>query len=453
MHQAAAKLLPGFVHHWLRKLRQEENSRILVSGASSAFVIKVIGAALNFITQVLLARMLGVQGYGFFAYATSWMILLSIPAQLGLRDSLIRFVPEYEATNRPGHIRGILRFALRATFLSAVVIAGLFAIVLLTSPGFWAREQIAVLWIMLGVLPVFTLNRIRESGLRAFRRVALAFAPEHIIRPIVLCGLCALIFLSSKELLAWQAWFCNMAALGAAFLVGSWWLFQSLPGEVRSAKPEQSHRHWLVVSLPMFMMTGMNVVMNQSGVVLLGFFIPPAEVGVYAVCVRIMILVNFAVTSVDAMIGPLISRLYYAGQKQELQNMLTLAAWGIFLITCLTCGFLSLFGTYVLNFFGPAFVQGYTPLLILILGQLINALAGSVAFIMITTGYQIKAVRIVGIAATFNIIISFLLIPTLGIYGAALSSAISISLVKLLMLKSVLKKIHLNPTIIRIKGF
>jgi len=448
MHQAAAKLLPGFVHPWLQKLRQEENSRILVAGASSAFVIKVIGAALNFVTQVLLARMLGVQGYGFFAYATSWMILLSIPAQLGLRESLIRFVPEYEVTNRPGHIRGILRFALRATFFSAVVIAGLFGIILLTSPGFWPREQIAVLWVMLGVLPIFTLNRIRESGLRAFRRVALAFVPEHIIRPIVLCGLCVLIFLFSKELLAWQAWFCNMAAFGAAFLVGSWWLFKSLPREVRSAKPEQDPRHWLVVSLPMLVMTGMNVVMNQSGVVLLGFFAPPAEVGVYAVCARIVILINFALTSVNAIVGPMIAKLFHAGQKQELQRMLTMAARGIFGITFLAALLLALFGRYVLHVFGREFIQGYGPLLILMLGQVVNALAGSVALIMNMTGHQNNAAKILGLSVVVNLSANLALIPGYGAYGAAIATALSLATWNILMLGYVWKKMGLNPTII-----
>ena len=221
------------------------------------------------------------------------------------------------------------------------------------------------LWVMLGVLPIFTLNGIRESALRAFRRVALAFVPEHVLRPLVLCGLCALVFVFTERLFAWQAWFCNMAAFGIALIIGSWWMFKSLPREVISADPVQAPRQWLTVSLPMFMMSGMNVVMNQSGVILLGFFATPADVGIYAVCARIVILIDFALTAVNAIAGPMIARLYHAGQKQELQRMLTLAARGIFAITFVATLLLCIFGRQVLHFFGPSFVQGYIPLLIL----------------------------------------------------------------------------------------
>lgn len=448
MNQALLKFIPGFSRPWFNRLGREESSRILVSGAASAFSVKVVGAVLTFATQVLLARILGVEGYGFFAYATSWMLLLSIPAQLGLRESLIRFIPEYEVTHQPGYIRGILGFAMKATFSAALLIAGLFALVLFWRPDFWPKEQIMVLWVMLAVLPIFTLNQIRESSLRAFRRVALAFAPEHIIRPIVLCGLCVLIFFFYKELPAWQAWLCNLGAFGLAFVFGSWWLLQSLPREVRSAPPQKDLKQWLVISLPMFMMSGMNVVMNQSGVVLLGFFAPPAEVGVYAVCARIVILINFALISVNAIAGPMIAKLFHAGQKQELQKMLTLAARGIFAITFLAAVLLGLFGKYVLHLFGPEFVQGYGPLLILMLGQIVNALAGSVALIMNMTGHQNSAAKILGLSVLVNLSANLVLIPGYGVYGAAIATALSLAIWNLLMLGYVWKYIRLNPTII-----
>ena len=439
---------PEFVRQWLSTITKEESSRTLISGATVAFAIKAIGAALNFATQVFLARMLGAKEYGYFAYAVSWMIVLSVPAQLGLRDSLIRFIPEYEVTNRPGHIRGILRFALKAVFIAVVCIAAFFAFILFVRPNFWEKEQITVLWIMLAALPLFTLNRIRDAGLRAFRRVALAFAPEHIIRPIALCGLCTIVYLNFNELSAWQAWLCNTVAFVVAFILGSFWLWRSLPEVVRSSAPQQSSRQWMIVSLPMFMMTGMNVLMNQSGVVLLGFFVPSSDVGVYAVCARIVILVNFALSSVNAIAGPLIAKLFHGGKKQEMQQMLTLAARGIFAITFLAALFFGFFGKYVLHTFGPAFVKGYGPLLILMVGQIVNALAGSVGLIMNMTGHQNNAAKILGFSVLVNLSANLVLIPTHGLYGAAIATALSLGTWNVLMLRYVWKHLKLNPTIV-----
>jgi len=448
MEQILSKIIPEKLRTQWKNKSKRENTSILLSGATSAFIIKLIGAALNFATQIVLARLLGVQEYGFFAYATSWMIILSIPAQLGLSESLIRFIPEYEATNQPGHIKGILRFANRASFLAAMLITVMFTIAMTLKSEFWAEGQIAVFWVMIFVLPIFTLNRIRESALRAFRRIAKAFIPEYIFRLILLCIMSATIYLLSDKLLAWQAWICNMIAYGCAFILGSWWLSRALPKNANSVAPKQTPGKWLLISLPMFMMAGMNVILNQSGVVMLGFFVSPADVGIYSVCARIVILINFALTSVNAIAGPLISKLYHSNQIEELQKILTLAARGIFCITLLAVAFLTLLGNHILYLFGPDFVRGYGPLLILVLGQMINAFAGSVALIMNMTGHQNNTAKILGVSAVVNLCINLVLVPSYGAYGAAIATTSSIIIWNGLMLIYVRRNIGLNPTII-----
>ena len=133
----------------------------LLSGASSTFLVKVVGAFLTFTTQIFLARMMGAKDYGYFAYATSWMLLLAIPAQLGLRNSLIRFIPEYETKNMHGHIIGVMRFAIKRVALTGIIISLVFALLLLIIPDIWDKYQILSLAVMLFALPIFSLNRIR----------------------------------------------------------------------------------------------------------------------------------------------------------------------------------------------------------------------------------------------------------------------------------------------------
>src|SRR5689334_20902936 len=52
-------------------------------------------AALMFITSVLLAHVLGVAGYGIYAYAMSWQVLLQLLAAFGTDQIVIRQVVIY----------------------------------------------------------------------------------------------------------------------------------------------------------------------------------------------------------------------------------------------------------------------------------------------------------------------------------------------------------------------
>lgn len=118
------------LYNFVQNAEQGDTNRTLLKGASSAFTIKVAGAGLNFMTQVFLARILGVQEYGLFAYATSWMILLAIPSRLGLGEAIIRFIPQYEAEKRPDLARGILGFSIGLPFIASLLIVTLIAILL-----------------------------------------------------------------------------------------------------------------------------------------------------------------------------------------------------------------------------------------------------------------------------------------------------------------------------------
>ena len=440
----------SYLHTKLGRFELSENNHILIAGSVSTFAVKIVGAVLTFVTQILLARMLGANEYGIFAYATSWLIVLAIFAQLGMRDSLIRFIPEYEVQGKPGLLRGVIHFAALRVFIAGAIISLLGIIALWVWQDLLESNKFVALAIMLFVLPLHALNRIVESGLRGFHRAAVAVMPENIIRPFILCMTCGIIFLVFERLFAWQAWICYLAAICAAFMFGSWLLYRVIPHEVHNVEPLYDSKKWFMISLPMLMMSSMNVVLNQSSVIILGFFVSESEIAKYAACTKIVILVSFALTSVNYVIGPMISRLYYSNKKLELQKMLTLAARGIFVITLFVFLFLIMWGKFILGLFGPLFVQGYLALIILLCGQIVNALAGSVALLMNMTGQQNKAAQILFITVTLSLIANFLLIPRYGSTGAAVATAVSTGMWNILMLIFVVKKLKINPTIIAV---
>jgi O-antigen/teichoic acid export membrane protein len=112
-----------------------------------------------------------------------------------------------------------------------------------------------------------------------------------------------------------------------------------------------------------------------------------------------------------------------------------------------------LFGKTILGLFGPGFIIAYVPLVILLTGQTINAMSGSVGFLMTMTGYEKQAAWIIGTGATANIALNAVLIPLFGILGAArilgaaIATASTTALWNVAMLIFVRKRLGIDPTI------
>jgi O-antigen/teichoic acid export membrane protein len=193
----------------------------------------------------------------------------------------------------------------------------------------------------------------------------------------------------------------------------------------------------------------MHLILKHTDIIMLGAIRGPDEAGIYSAASRISDLVVFALMAINTILAPMISELYSTGKNKELQRIVTLAAWAIFAFTLMFSIILVVFGKFALSLFGAEFVVTYVPLLILLCGQIVNALAGSVGLIMTMTGHQNQAGAIVAVSAVINIILNALLIPLMGLAGAAISTAFTMVLWNLTMLVYVLRKLGINPTIIR----
>lgn len=104
-------------------------------------------------------------------------------------------------------------------------------------------------------------------------------------------------------------------------------------------------------------------------------------------------------------------------------------------------------GPTLLELFGSEFSVGYDVVTILLVGQIVNALAGSVGFIMIMTKHQKEAAWIVSISAAINIALNYLLIPQFGLEGAAVATALTMVVRNVCMVVFVLNILKINPTI------
>jgi len=132
----------------------------------------------------------------------------------------------------------------------------------------------------------------------------------------------------------------------------------------------------------------------------------------------------------------------------DLQQIFVLSSWALIAYSIPVFAGIVLGGEYLLAIFGEAYIEGYEVLVVLSVGQLFNALAGPVGLVMTMTGHQLKSTYILSLAAVINIVLNVLLIPILGLVGAAYATAIVTVAWNLAMLMYVSSQLNLNPSVL-----
>src|SRR5256886_16567088 len=95
--------------------------------AGTIFIIRVVSAALAYLSQILLARWMGGSDYGVYVYVWTWVLLLGSMMDFGISASAQKLIPEYRARGEHARLRGFLSGSRWMTFIISSVVALLLA--------------------------------------------------------------------------------------------------------------------------------------------------------------------------------------------------------------------------------------------------------------------------------------------------------------------------------------
>lgn len=101
-------------------------------------------------------------------------------------------------------------------------------------------------------------------------------------------------------------------------------------------------------------------------------------------------------------------------------------------------------GKYILKYFyGPEFTAGYVVVVILTIGQMIKAGAGLIGVILQMTGEHKVYMKVNIIFGILNIILNILLVPRYGMTGAAAATAFCLSMVDIISIFIIYKRMSI----------
>ncbi|MHA7971508.1 lipopolysaccharide biosynthesis protein [Rhizobium sp. CAU 1783] len=425
--QTAEKLLPSGLHPALRKVvaaitRDDETARAQRM-ALIAFAIRVVSAAIAFVSQIIQARLMGEFEYGIFVFVWVLVVLFGNLSCLGFHTAVIRFLPQYDARDEHDEIRGLTMTARIFALTSASALA-LFGLAFLHVFGDRIEAYYVIpLFLGLFALPMIALGDVLDGTARANSWPVAALSPTYIVRPtLILLFMIAAVWLGAPR----TATTAMQAALAATY-VTSLGQFLTIDHRLQKRFVDGPRRidflAWFKVALPIFLIEGFGFLLTNSDVVVVGLYLDPDQVGIYFAAAKTMALVQFVFFAVKAAAAPRFSAMMAEDDMRPLAAFAgKTARWSFWPSLMVGLSVLAV-GEFLLGLFGPAFTAGYGLMAILFVGSLSKALVGPGEVLLTMAGKQKLCVLLyVGALAT-NITLNVTLIPLYGLTGAAVATA------------------------------
>lgn len=399
----------------------------LIHGTLGTSGIGIAKRLLQLATAVLLAHILGTEGYGIYAYASALVLLIAVPAHLGLPQLVVREVSAHLERRDWNLLRGLLRRSDQLSLIFTILVVAVAALLgWLLSGRIESLEWETFAW-AIALIPMGTIIALRSAALRGFHYAALGQLPDGLIRPLAFLILIAACYWLLGSLRPDGAMMLAVAAAGFALVASMSFLSRVRPTPLLSAIPRFETRSWLYNVLPFSLLAGIQVINNHIDIVVLGLFATSAEVGIYRIASVGATLVALPLFSANVALAPKIVSLYTKGDHTQMQRMLTASTRYMLMFAIPLAACLTLFGSQILAVtFGKSFSDGAVPLAILAVGQLINVGFGSVGLFLNMTGYETETVKVLALAALVNVALNLFLIPIFGMLGAALATTVTI---------------------------
>lgn len=393
----------------------------LMGGLFSTSVLlmaaRVIGLLAGFGTQILLARLLEPQGLGIFYFATSIAYVVSMIAAFGYPVIAVRFISRYRTRGND-----ILKaaFVSRAQMDTAIVsVAGMVIVLALAVlvPGDHATK-LAVGAAALAI-PALALSKIYASVASAIREFALSYMLNLLWRPvlfIVVVGAVAIATAHATALMAALVFSFVSAVIVVLQFKG---LMQHFPNLTRSLPADRRQvLQWRIASVPLLILAAFSTFINDLNMALLGGIVSKPDLAVFGVCLKLALIVEYAVSLIHELAAPDISDALVRKQSSTVDmavarvNVMALVATALAVVGVIVVGHL------VLSMFGRDFVRAFPILLMLVISQFIRAAFGPSMLTLISAGAQKSVVIVFSIAIAGFTAGNLVLVPLFGLTGA-----------------------------------
>lgn len=419
---------------------EEKTVLTLAKGSLIGLVGRLLGRFLMLLYQILLARSLGRDQYGLFSLGWSVLQISLYMGPVGIQQAILRFASPLWKKDDTG-FRRVVQQALVMAILSGLLLAGLLFAFSPLLADFFRKPALTMVWrgVALTLLLSSTLRAL-SAITRISRKVQFSALVEDILLPFSMAvialgvtvfwpgGLQGALFsvIMGYVLMTALAWYFVRALFPSVFASVDWQgtIFRALSA----------------FSLPASLVALLNLLTQWLPRLILGYFRPEAEVGLYQAAFQVATLPALILASTGPIFIPVIARLIGEKDFQQVNEVYKVTTkWTLYLSAPLILLMFFYPQTFIQLLFGAEYQQASLMLLILLTSQLANAATGGVLPLHLMLGYERRVLWLQGFAFLSTMLLSVWWTAHWGPVGTALATTLGIALGNLLALISIWK--------------
>ncbi len=416
----------------------------------TSVAIKVTATILAFILNISLARILGVSDFGLYSYTISVLLILALIGTLGLDKSAIKYLPCYLESNEHNKYINFKSYAYKYLLTTSLTISTLLLIYNSTLEGIYYES--AYFWCAL-LLPLVCLTSLQSATLRAHNKLGLAQIPQDIFRPLFI------IFVITSTYYIFRLDITFTFALCALFVAqifqnGIYYFSVNRIENECNMLFEQKYleKSWFISAASITAISATNFILYQSDIILINLLIGNYETGLYSSAVKLTLLIGFFLGAIELVAAPLIARYSNENNHQELQKLTKRFSIYIAAGSIPICLLFIIAPELILQIFGAEYRAAANVLIVLSIAKLIHALSGVAGYLLIMSGLDKYLLKIQIANSILNITLNIILLPLIGIIGAAISTLICTILQSACTIYFCIKKTGINPSIFTLKA-
>lgn len=400
----------------------------LLSQSTVIFGARLFGAGLTFLVQVAIARFLGSQALGEYILVMATVNLIAVVMPLGFEATGTYFAAEYRAKGEGRLLRGfMLRAYTHIAITGALIVIVGQPVARLFGEG---GTAIATHWTPAAVLTIATaMVFVSGAMLVGLKRPFAGYFAETLFRPLLgIAGFAlAFAFGSGAEGINQILWVLSIgyALVAIAQFVMLLRSARDIPAGEAPSQPQV--RRWWYFAVPWVALVVAGDFFFDIDLLLLAGHMPHDQLAVFGVCTRIFSLVAFGVGAVYAVTMPDMFESEALKDRDGFHRKVgdaNLVASGLSVALLAAVLLLSPLAFWL---FGPEFQQGVIPLAILCAGLVVRSVFGPTSVVLSIHNRPYATLPAIGASLTALVVANLLLVPPLGLNGAALAALVAMT--------------------------
>ena len=169
--------------------------------------------------------------------------------------------------------------------------------------------------------------------------------------------------------------------------------------EIKKSNAQYDKKSWYASLFPLALVVIITTFNTELAVFFLGWLGGSESVAFFKVAMQATVLISLSLSSVNTVIMPNVARYFKQGDKEKTQELLTKSVRLSVFVSVPIILLLLFFGDYLINLlFGAEYVEAYSILVVLCVGQFVNIFMGSVGAVLYMTHNEKKALKSLFIA-------------------------------------------------------